>query len=476
MQNESRPQRSGLRPHGNQATCWIFLGIAATLGWLVSLGGAEYGTGERPPAPPPVRTAPPPNASPGAAALMTAASEQAVRAAPSPDPESKQAGDQLKEIRDKIGAGKEGGTTLFATPSPSMHSEVAKDALKKRFMREQALPQSEQATAVFVDKCSSCHGVQGYGDGPWHTEFTPQPANLSLVNDSPEMVRSIVLNGIPGTMMPAFPQTGNEVLENMLLYVSLQPRDLSNQWGHPWELHSKLGSQMEKPDLNAGKQQFASSCAGCHGTGGEGDGIMAQVPTIWPRPTNLVARSSDVGRLYQIISEGRPGTFMPYSKDKIPELGRWQVANYVQSLYKPDAKAQMRQPSGKIPTYTNPYVRVDARVTEYGRQRYGLWCAPCHGDAGRGTFLAPRLIDRSWKYANGTDTAVFTIVQEGIPGRLMVGFKKLEANERWAIITFLRSMGGLPDPIASAERARPPTGSPAETSKPGQEKPGKAQP
>ena len=84
---------------------------------------------------------------------------------------------------------------------------------------------------LFVDKCSACHGINGYGDGPWHTEFTPQPANLSLAHNSPSMVRSIILNGIPGTMMPAFPDMSNEIIENALLYVSLQLRDLSHQWG-----------------------------------------------------------------------------------------------------------------------------------------------------------------------------------------------------------------------------------------------------
>jgi mono/diheme cytochrome c family protein len=177
---------------------------------------------------------------------------------------------------------------------------------------------------------------------------------------------------------------------------------------------------------------------------------MTQSPHLWPRPANFKARSSDIGRLYYIITNGREGTFMAPQEDKLPQLARWRAAQYVQSLYDINSKATIRHPQGDIPVVSNPFSRADADAADQGRTRYDLWCAPCHAAGGRGSYLAPRLIDRRWKYGDGTDTAVWTIVQEGVPGKLMVAFEKVNPEERWKIITFLRYMGGQPDPLATA--------------------------
>jgi len=71
-------------------------------------------------------------------------------------------------------------------------------------------------------------------------------------------------------------------------------------------------------------------------------------------------------------------------------------------------------------------------------------------------------------FGGGTDTAVFTVVENGIPGQLMLRFRQLPVDERWAIITFIRSRGGLPSPLAETifrppsekETAPPRQGSP----------------
>ncbi|GEM_PF-952761 len=319
----------------------------------------------------------------------------------------------------------------------------------QRQQRDRITPEYLHAANIFLDRCSSCHGEQGFADGPWHTEFHPEPANLSLVNDSREMLRSIILRGIPNTMMPAFPDLDVQTIDNVLKFVALQGRDLSTQWEYPWELHQKIGEEMDKPDLKEGRQQFVSQCVGCHGSNGAGDGVMAQDNYIWPKPADLRARNSDMGRLYFIITHGRQGTFMPPQQDVLPMLARWRVAQYVASLYNANQPSTMRHPSKDIPKVANPYNRADQETADYGRDRYGLWCSPCHASDARGSLLAPRLIDREWKYADGTDTAVWTIVKEGVPGKLMLSFDDLPEEERWKIITFLRFKGGLPDPLAS---------------------------
>jgi mono/diheme cytochrome c family protein len=347
----------------------------------------------------------------------------------------------------------------IAKPAPQNRPIAIEQAETKRQDPRHGSPQYQRAIGVFIDKCSQCHGEKGSGDGVWHNDFHPHPANLSLINDSPSMLRSIVANGIAGTMMPNFPDLDNQSLDDILLYLSLQPRDLSGQWDHPWELEAKMGKAILDSDPQAGKQFFIGLCVGCHGNEGEGNGTMAKVDTIWPKPANFHGRSSDIGRIYYIISYGRLGTFMAPNNDKLPELTRWRLAQYVLSLYDKNSTAQLEVPRSKPPVRTNPYLREDQPVVQNGKKRYDLWCSPCHGSEGRGSYLAPRLIDREWKYGDGTDTAVFTVVQEGLPGRLMVSFQKLSEEERWNIITFLRNKGGLPDPLAGL--AQPPRQKPS---------------
>jgi mono/diheme cytochrome c family protein len=139
---------------------------------------------------------------------------------------------------------------------------------------------------------------------------------------------------------------------------------------------------------------------------------------------------------------------MPPQSDKFPELARWSLAQYVGNFYDKNATATIPVPSGQIPTISNPLLSTDMTAINAGKDTYDLYCSACHGSQGRGSFLAPRLIDRKWLYGGGTDTAVFSVVEKGIPGKLMPSHKKIAVDKRWQVIAMLRYLGGLPEPLA----------------------------
>lgn len=63
---------------------------------------------------------------------------------------------------------------------------------------------------IYLQQCSSCHGVTGQGDGPAAAALNPKPANLDWVVDMPMMRDAMLYWSISeggkeiGSAMPAF--------------------------------------------------------------------------------------------------------------------------------------------------------------------------------------------------------------------------------------------------------------------------------
>ena len=93
------------------------------------------------------------------------------------------------------------------------------------------------------------------------------------------------------------------------------------------------------PDLGRGAEVYRTSCAGCHGDRGRGDGPLAA--GLDPAPANLAdwAALSDQSPLdyYRRINIGVVGTAMPAFEDRIPARERWAVALYATTLRLPPA-------------------------------------------------------------------------------------------------------------------------------------------
>jgi S-disulfanyl-L-cysteine oxidoreductase SoxD len=86
--------------------------------------------------------------------------------------------------------------------------------------------------------------------------------------------------------------------------------------------------------LQRGRQLFATTCAPCHGSAGQGDGPVTK---FWAadakRPANLTdprMKEQSDGALYLTISQGY-GAMAPLNEN-LDVRSRWDVVNYVRGL------------------------------------------------------------------------------------------------------------------------------------------------
>lgn len=99
-----------------------------------------------------------------------------------------------------------------------------------------------------------------------------------------------------------------------------------------------------------------------------------------------------------------------------------------------------------------PQVSVDDLLLERGRERYGIYCALCHGDSGDGTGPVNRVaIERKepkWVPATNlltqdirdrADGQIFQAIRDGV--RNMPSYKsQIAPRDRWAIVAHLRKL------------------------------------
>ena len=192
-----------------------------------------------------------------------------------------------------------------------------------------------------------------------------------------------------------------------------------------------------------GKEVYEESCAHCHGTEGRGDGSAAE--NLLPKPRDFTRglykiRSTEAGELptdqdlFDIITDGMPGSSMPGWETSLSANDRWEVTAYIKTFHDgfKERAAPLRQITlaGEI-SYSQESVEVGKGLyTELG-------CVECHGNIGRGDGTsAPTLTDewgfqtwpanltQGWNFRGGADTEdIFKRFIGGIAGSPMPAFE-----------------------------------------------------
>ena len=100
--------------------------------------------------------------------------------------------------------------------------------------------------------------------------------------------------------------------------------------------------------------------------------------------------------------------------------------------------------TGRIP------VTVDDDLLDRGRERFGIYCAPCHGLAGRGDGMVARraeaLMEGTWvppsdltagNLREKADGYFYRVIRDGV--RKMPGYgPQVPVRDRWAIVAWVR--------------------------------------
>ena len=152
-----------------------------------------------------------------------------------------------------------------------------------------------------------------------------------------------------------------------------------------------------------GKRVYEKSCAHCHGTEGRGDGSAAE--NLLPRPRDFTRglykiRSTETGQvptdqdLFDIITEGMPGSSMPGWETSLSTNERWEVVAYIKTFYdgfKENTAPRQIDLSGKIAYAEQSIETGKALYTELG-------CVECHGNVGRGDGTSAPTLTDEWGF------------------------------------------------------------------------------
>jgi cbb3-type cytochrome c oxidase subunit III len=177
-------------------------------------------------------------------------------------------------------------------------------------------------------------------------------------------------------------------------------------------------------ELSRGAAIFEQNCAGCHGAGSRGDGVVSQV--LLRKPADLTSARFNVSFLSQVLWNGVRGTSMP-SWRSLPRGDLNAVAAFVQSLH-PDHNPE----------------RATPETLARGTALFHKNCAPCHGELGDGkSAAAPTMAPppANLKWIQPDFDFELKVLRDGIPGTAMPSWKdQISESDRKALAAFVRSL------------------------------------
>jgi mono/diheme cytochrome c family protein len=215
-----------------------------------------------------------------------------------------------------------------------------------------AQPSNVDGAGLYQQRCASCHGKSGHGDGPFAGLLDPRPRDFtngrfkfrstetgSLPTD--DDLTATVSGGLHGTSMASWkPFLTPEQISALITQVkSFSPR-FSSEQPSPITIGAELPASPQ--NIDAGHAVYDKlKCGACHGADGRGTGAIAQeLEDDWgraTRATNLAEPwafrgGSTMRDIFLRFRTGMNGTPMPSFRGSATEPELWQLAAYVRSL------------------------------------------------------------------------------------------------------------------------------------------------
>lgn len=214
--------------------------------------------------------------------------------------------------------------------------------------------QREAGKAIYLRKCSQCHGEAGDGKDVGTEFFKPLPRDFTSgafkvrTTGSGELptdtdLRSIIRRGMPHTGMPAWPQFSDEEVVNLAYFIKTFNTDFADSVNLTNPLDFGKAPAFSQESAKRGRTVYEENkCLDCHGTKGRGDGESG--PTLKDdmgqtmRPADLTKRWTFRGGptredIYRTFMTGLNGTPMPSYASAIEKMeDRWALVDYVYSL------------------------------------------------------------------------------------------------------------------------------------------------
>jgi DMSO reductase family type II enzyme heme b subunit len=236
---------------------------------------------------------------------------------------------------------------------------------------------------------------------------------------------------------------------------------------------------------------YIKNCVYCHGDNLDGNGHFARA--LNPPPANFTDPGTiamlQEAFLFWRIAKGGPGlpkestpwnSAMPAWEDRLSEDEIWKVILYLYDAtgYQPrrwETQALLAPPppmaDGRADRWRRgwwspaPAAAQQAGDAASGKAVYEKKCALCHGAEGKGDGPGAATLDpRPRDFTRGlykirttasgqppTDTDLFRIITEGMPGTSMPDWKALPEKERWDLVAYLKTFA--PDKFKEPPKA-----------------------
>jgi cytochrome c oxidase cbb3-type subunit 3/ubiquinol-cytochrome c reductase cytochrome c subunit len=159
---------------------------------------------------------------------------------------------------------------------------------------------------LYKQNCAGCHGEHGRNGAAFPLA---NPVYLTVAGE--DMLRQVTANGVAGTLMPPFAKSAGGMLTDE--QVSVLAHGMMKAWNTP----NALGGATAPPyaasltgDSARGTAVFATFCARCHGSDGEGKGGDAKGAVGSIVDPSYLALVSDQD-LRSMVIAGLPDRGMP---------------------------------------------------------------------------------------------------------------------------------------------------------------------
>src|SRR5207245_80187 len=212
-------------------------------------------------------------------------------------------------------------------------------------------------------------------------------------------------------------------------------------------------------DAQAGRAVYERKCALCHGEKGDGKGPGADL--LDPRPRDFTtgiykirttANKTPTDRdLFDVITRGMPGTFMP-AWDVLPEKDRWNLVAYLKAFAADKFKEAPKKQELPKEVASSP------ESIRRGKEMYeAIECNKCHGAEGRadgpsrpelkdewGHPIRPANLTKRWTFRGGGGRAEIAMrLTTGVLGTPMPSFidSVEKPDDIWHLANYLASLG-----------------------------------
>lgn len=182
-----------------------------------------------------------------------------------------------------------------------------------------------KGATIFAKNCAGCHGEMADGQGPAAAGLFPKPSGLIEANYTIKHLTSVLMNGVPGTAMPAWRDLPRSEIEALVAHLKTLPER---------PVYITTPEEMASKEIQAGKKIYEQKCVSCHGIEGDGKGPAAA--GLDRPPANFKEVQPEPDDLLTVLEVGVAGTSMPPWKDQLSEQERDYLSRYVQAFYVED--------------------------------------------------------------------------------------------------------------------------------------------